>query len=104
MEEAIDEIHLLDERLLGAVAGQENEVATWVAQRKEAVQAFLASGPGLAGIEDLQGRTQRLEDRFLHWRRTSIMELSLIEQHLRYLHAQRPDPAPDATGRIDVSA
>ena len=33
---------------------------------------------------------RRLDDRFLHWRRSAITEMSLIDQHLRFLNEQRP--------------
>lgn len=101
---AVIQIRLLDELLLAAVAGQEREIADWIAQRQCAVQHLLQQGPSLADLEDLQDRTRRLEDRFLHWRRSSIMELSLIEQHLRYLHEQHPGSARPAPARINVSA
>ena len=98
------EIELLDELLLAAIAGQELEVAGWMAQRQEAVQRILQDGPSLAEIEKLQDCTRRLEDRYLHWRRSSIMELSLIEQHLRYLHEQQPGSSRPVPARINISA
>lgn len=98
------EIELLDDLLLAAVAGQEMDVAGWMARRQVAVQRILNNGPSLAEIEDLQDRTRRLEDRFLHWRRSSIMELSLIEQHLRYLREQQPGSSRPVPARINVSA
>ena len=98
------EIERLDDLLLAAVAGQEMEVAGWMAQRQKAVQRILDNGPSLAEIEDLQNRTHRLEVRYLHWRRSSIMELSLIEQHLRYLREQQPGSSRPVPARINVSA
>ena len=98
------EIERLDDLLLAAVAGQEMEVAGWMARRRQAVQRFLQAGPSLAEIEELQDCTRRLEERFLHWRRSSIMELSLIEQHLRYLREQRPGSSRPVPARINVSA
>ena len=100
----IQEVRLLDEMLLAAVAGQELEVAGWVAKRERAVQHVVLEGPSLGDIEELQERTNRLTDRFLHWRRTSIMELSLIEQHLRYMREQAPDSEEPGPVRINVSA
>jgi len=98
------DIRRLDALLLAAVAGQEREVASWIAQRSHAVERSLVQSPSLADLEELSDRTRRLEDRFLHWRRSSIMELSLIEQHLRYLHEQKPDSLHQAPERINVSA
>jgi hypothetical protein len=100
----IQEVRLLDEMLLAAVAGQELEVAGWVAKRKRAVQHVVLEGSSLGDIEELQERTNRLTDRFLHWRRTSIMELSLIEQHLRYMREQAPDSEDPRPVRINLSA
>jgi hypothetical protein len=98
---ALAQIRLLDELLLTAVTGQEIQVADWMEQRRRAIQHSLEQRPSLADLEELQDRTRRIEDRFLHWRRSSMMELSLIEQHLRYLHEQQPDKA---SVRINVSA
>jgi len=98
------EIERLDALLLTAAAGQEMEAAGWMAQRHEAVQRILQGGPSLAEIEELEDCTRRLEDRFLHWRRSSMMELSLIEQHLGYLREQRPGSKRPAPARIDISA
>lgn len=98
------EIELLDELLLAAISGQEMEVAGWMARRQEAVQRVLNDGTSLAEIEELADCTRRLEDRFLHWRRSSIMELSLIERHLGYLREQRPGSTRPVPVRIDISA
>lgn len=96
----LNQIRILDDFILAAVAGQECEVAAWIAERQEAVQQTLRDAPSLACLEELGDRTRRLEDRFLHLRRTSIMELSLIEQHLRFLSEQRHD----TPARLNVSA
>lgn len=100
----ITEVRLLDDLLLAAVAGQELEVAGWVAKRERAVQYVVLESSNLDDIEELQQRTNRLTDRFLHWRRTSIMELSLIEQHLRYMREQEPGAANAVPIRINVTA
>ncbi|MFN0100778.1 MAG: hypothetical protein ACKV2U_01680 [Bryobacteraceae bacterium] len=104
LESAIAQIRSLDDLLLAAVAGQEPEVTAWMAQRKSCVERLILVGPTVAVLEELQDRTRRLEDRFLHWRRASIMELSLIDRHIRYLNEQRSGTAAIVPTRIDVSA
>jgi hypothetical protein len=98
------EVRLLDDLLLAAVTGQEREVSGWIAERERAVHQFIRERQNLEDVEELQERTNRLTDRFLHWRRTSIMELSLIEQHLRFLREQEPDSTIPFPVRINVSA
>jgi hypothetical protein len=99
---AITQIKLLDERLIAGIAGQDSLPAGWAKQRELLVQQVLREHPDLADLAELRDRTSRLEDQLLHWRRTSMMELSLIDQHLRYLHAQHPDSAR-VPARINVS-
>jgi hypothetical protein len=101
---AMTEVRLLDDLLLAAVTGQEREVAGWIAERERTVRQLVRERPNLGDVEELQERTNRLTDRFLHWRRTSIMELSLIEQHLRFMREQEPDSANPVPVRINVSA
>jgi hypothetical protein len=93
----------LDERLLAAVAGQEREVAEWMARRQTLIGTIASACTNLEDLSELDARTRRLEDRFLHWRRTSIMELSEIERHLRYANDQRPELNPSST-RVTLSA
>jgi len=93
------EIRLLDELLLRAVPGQEAQVAGWIAEREIAVERIASGNSDLAMVEELRERTNRLTDRFLHWRRTSIMELSMVEQHLRFLREQESQSA----GSVSVS-
>lgn len=98
------EVRLLDDLLLAAVTGQEREVAGWIAERERTVRQLVREMPNLGDVEELRERTNRLTDRFLHWRRTSIMELSLIEQHLRFMREQEPDSENPVPLRINVSA
>jgi hypothetical protein len=86
----IDQIRLLDDQLLRAVAGQEKDVAEWMSARQKAIERTVRESPTGPILEELQDRTRRLEDRFLHWRRSAIMELSLIDKHLRFLSEQQP--------------
>lgn len=104
LDSAFIQIRRLDDLLLAAVAGQEREVGDWIAQRERAIQLSLQQQPSLADLEELSDRTRRLEDRLLHWRRSAIMELSLIEQHLRYLDEQRPESGHPVPARISLSA
>lgn len=89
-------IEELDQLLLDAVPGQDQEVADWMEERCRAVQALPRSAMALPDLDAIQHRTNRLEEKFLHWRRSLIMDLSFIEQHLRFLSEQQsgsPDPA-----------
>jgi hypothetical protein len=101
---AIEQIRLLDEQPLRAVAGQEHEVAAWIVARQSAIERSLRETPTLPLLEELQERTRRVEDRFLHWRRSAIMELSLIEQHLRFLSEQKTGAAGAISTRFILSA
>jgi len=94
----------LDEKLLTAVPGKEREVAEWMARRQTLIAAMVAACKDPQDLEELTARTRRLEDRFLHWRRTAIMELSEIERHVRYANDQRPEPSPSAAGRVSLIA
>jgi hypothetical protein len=98
----MQEVRRLDDLLLAAVAGQERVVAGWIATRERAVQNVVLEASNLGDIEELQQRTNRLTDRFLHWRRTSIMELSMIEQHLRFMREQEQNSGSPV--RLNVSA
>jgi hypothetical protein len=95
-------IEELDQLLLDAVPGQDDEIADWMEERRRAVQALPRTAMALAELDAIQQRTNRLEEKFLHWRRSSIMELSLFEQHLRFLSEQQ-SVGPDAAAvRIDI--
>ena len=97
-------IETLDQLLLDAVPGQDDEIADWMEDRRRAVQALPRTAMDLAGIDAIQQRTTRLEEKFLHWRRSSIMELSLFEQHLRFLSEQQSVSPAAASVRIDIHA
>ncbi|MBL8241533.1 MAG: hypothetical protein JNM66_29180 [Bryobacterales bacterium] len=101
---AIEQVRLLDEQLLRAVAGQESEVASWLDARHRAIENLVRDTPQISLLEELQDRTRRLEDRFLHWRRSAIMELSLIDQHLRFVNEQQPGEAASVSTRFDFCA
>lgn len=100
----VEEVRRLDELLLQTVPGQEPRVAAWIAERKSAVQEILDHSPTIAIVEELQARTRRLDDRFLHWRRSAITEMSLIDQHLRFLNEQRPGADAVLSTRFNLSA
>lgn len=94
----------LDERILGAVAGEERDLLSWMAQRDRAVQECLRENPTPSLLEDLQARTSRLEAHFLHWRRSAIMELSQIDRHLRFLNEQQSGSNRPTTSGFNYSA
>lgn len=97
-------IHIeeLDQLLLDAVPGQDDEIADWMEERRRAVQALPRTAMGLAELDAIQRRTNRLEEKFLHWRRSSIMELSLFERHLRFLSEQQSARPEAVAVRIDI--
>ena len=94
----------IDQLLLDAVPGQDNDIADWMEVRRRAVQALPRTAMALAEIDAIQQRTTRLEEKFLHWRRSSIMELSLLEQHLRFLSEQQAAASESPLARIDIHA
>lgn len=96
------QIEELDQLLLDAVPGQDDEIADWMEERRRAVQAMPRSAMDLAAIDAIQQRTNRLEEKFLHWRRSSIMELSLLEQHLRFLSEQQSGSTDSAPIHVDI--
>ncbi len=100
--ELASKIEELDQLLLDAVPGQDDEIADWMEERRRAVQALPRSAMELAEIDAIQQRTNRLEEKFLHWRRSSIMELSLLEQHLRFLSEQQSGSADPAVVHVDI--
>lgn len=100
--ELASKIEELDQLLLDAVPGQDDEIADWMEERRRAVQALPRSAMELAEIDAIQQRTNRLEEKFLHWRRSSIMELSLLEQHLRFLSEQQSGSTDPAVVHVDV--
>ena len=99
----LEHVRQLDELLLAAVPGQESQVAAWIVEREIAVQRIVSGNSDIATVEELQERTNRLTDRFLHWRRTSIMELSMVEQHLRFLREQETQSGHSATAARTAS-
>jgi hypothetical protein len=93
----------LDQELLAAVPGQEIQTMEHMARRQALVVHLLAGHPTADHLAEMQARTASLEEKFLHWRRASIMELSDIDQHLRYLSEQRSGTAVAIVSRINVS-
>jgi hypothetical protein len=97
-------LEALDERILSAVPGEERDIAEWMARRQTLIGTLAAACSTIEELDELAARTRRLEERFLHWRRTSIMELSEIERHVRYANAQRQDSAAGPLRRLHLSA
>lgn len=94
----------LDERILATVPGDETAMADLLDRRHQALEAVLAQPLPVAEIEAIRSRTARMEEKVLHWRRTAMMELSDIDQHLRYLDQQVPGATCPAPTRLDISA
>jgi hypothetical protein len=101
-EELIRQIEELDQLLLDAVPGQDDDIADWMEERRRAIQALPRTALELVRIDEIQVRTNRLEEKFLHWRRSSIMELSLLEQHLRFLNEQQSGTANREPLHVDI--
>lgn len=94
----------LDAQILGATTGQEAQLLAWMDERAKAVQACLMQSPSVAEVEELQDRTRRLEEHFLHWRRAAIMELSQVDQHLKFLGEQQSSNNCSRSIGFDYSA
>lgn len=96
------DLRTIDERLLRCCSGTEEEAGTCLRDRGATIDRILGANPNLADLEELQGRTARLEERCLHWRRTANMELSMIEQHLRFVTGQHPASLSEEPMHLDV--
>ena len=103
-EALVRQIEELDQLLLDAVAGQDDEIADWMEERRRAMQALPRTALERHLIDEIQVRTNRLEEKFLHWRRSFIMELSLLEQHLRFLNEQQSGTPNREAIHIDLRA
>lgn len=107
MERALDNrlitLESLDQELLATVPGDEALAVERMARRKALVGELVAGNPTVEFLAELQARTTRLEEKFLHWRRSSIMELSEIDQHLRYLGEQRSGRAFQTHSLLNVT-
>lgn len=100
--ESLTELEELDRAILAAVPGEEPRLAEWMQQRHQAIEQLSRFNPQPYEIEEVKARTNQLEQKFLHWRRSSIMELSLIEQHMRYLNEQHSAVSPEAPTHVDI--
>lgn len=88
---AAEELRHLDDELLAAVPGQETRMAELLARRAALLPALCGS---LEELEMVAARTNQLQERLLHWRRLAIMELTALEQHVRFAASQVvPSPA-----------
>lgn len=94
----------LDGWLLGAVAGQEPELLAVMDRRTDLLRRWVEAGPGDVEREGAAERTRRLQEKFLHWRRSAIMEQSAIDQHSRFLQEQRLDDAAIPAACLDIQA
>lgn len=94
----------LDEQILATVPGDEVAMIDLLDRRHQVLDAVLAQPIPLAEIEAIRARTARMEEKVLHWRRAAMMELSAIDQHLRYLDEQLPGSLCPAPTRLDISA
>lgn len=84
---ALAAIAQLDRQILASGPGLEHAAAK-LGTRRETLETVLLHAPTLDDLEGLRSRTKILEERLLHWRRLANMELSLIDQHLRYVSCQ----------------
>lgn len=103
-ESALETLRMIDEFLLRSISGEEADAASWLNQRRAALERLLLAGPSLADVEELRERTRRLEERFLHLRRTTNMELSALDRHLRYLKEQMPPNSCGLPPHLNVQA
>ncbi len=93
----------LDDLILAAVPGQESQIAGWLEARQSAVAKLVLDPPSIALVADTHRRTRRIEEKLLHWRRSAIMELSLIENHLRFVTEQCPSADVPRSLRVDLT-
>ena len=100
-DELLAKIAALDRNLLSSMPGEERKAVVWLTARQTLVAKLTETSVSLAALVALQERTTQLGEKFLHWRRTSIMEMSFIEQNLRYLSAQTTNCA--ASGHKNVA-
>ncbi len=94
----------LDCHLLAILPGEEQQAAIMIADRNGLIARLMETRIPLPALADLQERTRRLHEKFLHLRRTSIMEISFIEQNLRYLSNQTSERAMAGRRTIAVDA
>ncbi|MBI2688804.1 MAG: hypothetical protein HYX27_21080 [Acidobacteria bacterium] len=102
VRDAAEQLEALDAILLAAVPGSEPEILSHLLLRRELIDRLVQSCRRPEKLQEIQRRTIRLGEKFLHWRRTAIMDLSTIDQHLRYLNAQAPSSSAPQAG-IDFS-
>lgn len=100
----LSQLEQLDAHLLAAVAGKEKELLEWMERRSVLVRDVVNVNPAEWELRRLAKRTTQLQEKFLHWRRSAIMEQSAIDQHARFIQEQCLDESVTPVSCLDIRA
>lgn len=102
--ELLAEIEAIDRRLLESRPGEEGPAADLLLRRGRAIEKLVRSAPSLEILNRLRENSERIEEKLLHWRRTTLADLSAVEQHLRFLSEAYGVGGVVSGGRIELTA